>query len=409
MLHDSLNFGGGAERVCLKTIEALKEEGDEVILGTIEPTDWSGLRETMGWTTRPDKEISLLGFSSKKFRVYMSTLAPIVHQRLKNECDLCVGTNGDLMPLDTDVTYMHYLPTSLSSRGSAEQEFSSLLASYMLPFRMAQKSMLKKLRRDALVANSLFTRDAIRARLGCEAQVLYPPVELEAFSSVRSSESRDNTVVACGRFSPEKDFALVLAVAGLLPRIDFVILGTVSGALSLSYYERLRRIKESSKLGNVRIVKSTFATMLSVYSRSKVFLSAMVEESFGLSVAESMASGLVPVVHQSGGPWQDILGSQEGRYGFSFSSARDAAITIDRLMHDERNRQEIVARNDSGVQRFSSTLFKDGMCKIVRDRANSRHARGSGLPAPEGRLVAIPSLYERYVPESDSSILSTRN
>lgn len=371
MLHDSLNFGGGAERVCLKTIEALKEEGDEVVLGTIEPTDWSGLRDTMGGTTRPDKEISLLGFSSKRFRVYMSTLGQVVHQRLKNECDLCVGTNGDLMPLDTDVTYMHYLPTSLSSRASAGQEFSGLLTTYMLPFRMVQKSMVRKLRRDALVANSFFTRDAIRARLGCESQVIYPPVELESFSSVRRSESRDDTVVACGRFSPEKNFELVLAVAKLLPQIDFVILGTSSGALSRSYYEKLQQAKESNKLTNVSIMKSTFAKMLSVYSSSKVFLSAMVEESFGLSVAESMASGLVPVVHRSGGPWQDILARQEGQYGFSFTSARDAAARIKHLMDDERDRAQIVRRNDESVQRFSSTLFKEGMCRIVKDRADS--------------------------------------
>lgn len=375
MLHDSLNFRGGAERVCLKTIEALKEGGDEVVLGTIEPTDWVGLGDTMGWKTRPDKEISLLGFSSMKFRLYMSTLAPIIHARLRSECDLCVGTNGDLMPLDTDVTYMHYLPTSLSSRGNAEQQSSNLAAIYMLPFRMVQSSMLKKLRRDALIANSHFTSDAIRARLECESQVLYPPVELEAFSSVRSSESRDDTVVACGRLSPEKNFELVLAVAKLLPRIDFVILGTSSGALSRSYYARLHRIKESNNLRNVRIVKSTFATMLSVYSRSKVFLSAMVDESFGLSVAESMASGLVPVVHRSGGPWQDILARQEGQFGFSFSSAKDAASTIERLTGDEGDRREIVDRNDEGVKRFSATQFKEGMRRIVKDRADSMPER----------------------------------
>jgi len=371
VLHDSLNFGGGAERVCLKTIEALKEEGDEVILGTIEPTDWDELRDKMGWKSKPDKEISLLRFHSKKFRVYMSTLAPIVQERLKKECDLCVGTNGDLMPLDTDVTYMHYLPTSLSSRSRAEQEFSEVLAIYMIPFRAMQGRTLRKLRRHGLVANSMFTSDAIRARLGCESRILYPPVELETFSSVRGSGSRDNTVVACGRFSPEKNFGFVLEVAGLLPQIHFVILGTSSGALSRSYYEKLQRVKESSKLSNVDIVKSTFATMLSVYSSSKVFLSAMVEESFGLSVAESMASGLVPVVHRSGGPWEDILARQEGRYGFSFTSAQDAATRIKQLMDDEGERGQIARRNDEGVQRFSSTLFKEGMRRIVKDAANS--------------------------------------
>jgi alpha-1,2-mannosyltransferase len=370
ILHDSLNFAGGAERVCLETIEGLKEGGDEVVLGTIEPTDWPSLQDTMGWKTRPDREISLLPFGPKKFRLYMSTLAPLILERLKRESDMCVGTNGDLVPLDTDVTYMHYLPTSLSSRGAADQEFSWLVASYMVPFGIAQRLMLRRLRGDSLVANSSFTRDAIKARLGFDSMVLYPPVELEAFSSVRAVESRDNTVVACGRLSPEKNFELVLAVAALLPRVHFVILGTVSGALSHSYYEKLLGIRESNGLKNVEILKSTFSSMLSTYSTAKVFLSAMAEESFGLSVAEAMASGLVPVVRDSGGPWQDILEAQEGRYGYSFSSAKGAAGTIERLIWDEKGRQEIVARNDIHVQRFSSKSFKDGMREIVRHRAN---------------------------------------
>lgn len=375
ILHDSLNFAGGAERVCLQTIEGLKEGGDEVVLGTIEPTDWHGLRDTMGWRTRPDREISLLPFGTKKFRLYTSTLAPLILGILKRESDTSVGTNGDLMPLDTDVTYMHYLPTCLSLRGASDQQFSKLLASYMIPFGVVQRLMLQRLRGDGLVANSSFTRDAIKARLGFDSQILYPPVELEAFSSVRAVESRDNTVVACGRLSPEKNFELVLAVAALLPRIDFVILGTFSGALSHSYYEKILAMKESSGLKNVKILRSTFSRMLSVYSTSKVFLSPMAEESFGLSVAEAMASGLVPVVRDSGGPWQDILEAQEGRHGFSFSSARGAAATIERLMGDEKERLEIVARNDIHVRRFSSQSFKEGMRRIVRQKENPASAK----------------------------------
>ena len=387
ILHDSLNFAGGAERVCLKTIEALKERGDNVVLGTIEPTDWDGLGETMGAGTRPDKEISLLRFKWKTFRIYLSLLAPLLHSRLMEECDFCIGTNGDLMPLGTDVSYMHYLPLALSSRGSSEEQYSNILEMYTLPFKKMQRSMLNRMPKHSLVTNSCFSRDAIRARLGRDAQVLYPPVELEIFSAVRAVESRQKTVVTCGRFSPEKNYEFVLAVAELLPEMEFAILGTFSGVLSRSYYERLHRIRESKNLKNVRIVKSSFETMLSVFSSSKVFLSAMTDEAFGLSVVEAMASGLVPVVHRSGGPWQDILGRQEGRYGFSFSSAREAASTIQRLMGDERGRQEIVVRNDDGIQRFSSTLFKQGMCGIVKHMANSRPVKkvwASGWP--EGEL-----------------------
>jgi alpha-1,2-mannosyltransferase len=43
----------------------------------------------------------------------------------------------------------------------------------------------------------------------------------------------------------------------------------------------------------------------------------MIGEHFGISVVEAMVSGLVPVVHSSGGPWLDILEQGKGGFGYN--------------------------------------------------------------------------------------------
>ena len=44
--HHSLNIPGGAKRLCLSVIEAIRNEGHEVSLFTAKKTDWSPFRKT---------------------------------------------------------------------------------------------------------------------------------------------------------------------------------------------------------------------------------------------------------------------------------------------------------------------------------------------------------------------------
>ena len=46
-----------------------------------------------------------------------------------------------------------------------------------------------------------------------------------------------------------------------------------------------------------------------IASKSTIFLHTMIEEHFGISIVEMMASGLIPVCHCSGGPESDIVGN----------------------------------------------------------------------------------------------------
>ena len=63
VIHFSLNFVGGAEKLCLTTISALKSVGHSVTLITVERTDWATVQKNFAEYTMPDRELFL--FSAK--------------------------------------------------------------------------------------------------------------------------------------------------------------------------------------------------------------------------------------------------------------------------------------------------------------------------------------------------------
>ena len=105
IIHDSLNSTEGGERLCLKMIEALKDSGYEVILGTIESTNWDKVERTTGMTIRPDRELSLLKAKMHVFRIYMRLLATFLALKMRRDCDIVVNTHGDILFADSHNLY----------------------------------------------------------------------------------------------------------------------------------------------------------------------------------------------------------------------------------------------------------------------------------------------------------------
>ena len=58
--HHSLNILGGAERLCLATIEALRKKGHDVTLVTVEKTDWSIVQKNFRNMAMPNNEVYVM-------------------------------------------------------------------------------------------------------------------------------------------------------------------------------------------------------------------------------------------------------------------------------------------------------------------------------------------------------------
>jgi alpha-1,2-mannosyltransferase len=53
--------------------------------------------------------------------------------------------------------------------------------------------------------------------------------------------------------------------------------------------------------------------LVSHLGSASIGLNTMKDEHFGIGVVEFMASGLIPLVHQSAGPWLDIVVPLKGQ------------------------------------------------------------------------------------------------
>ena len=372
IIHNSLNSTGGGERLCLKTIESLKEAGYEVILATVEPTDWDRVKRIIGDIVKPDREVSLFKMRMRMFGIYMRLLTSFLASKLRKRCDIVVNTHGDVLPIEADVVYMHYPTFALLKENPINTKYSNSLfwRAYFTPYEWIQSFLVKRFLNGLILTNSKFSKKAIRKYTGKNATVVYPPVDVENFALAAKSDARENLVISCGRYSPEKNYEFILEVAEKLKDrpIRFIIVGASSGKISREYYEKLEKIRKAKKLKNVELLRDVdFSKLLALYGKAKIYLHAMRNEHFGISIVEAMAAGLVPIVHRSGGPWEDILKAQQGAHGLSYSTADEAAQTIEDLMENEHARKEIVSRNMGYTYTFSSESYKKKILSIIEN------------------------------------------
>ena len=363
VVHNTLNSVGGGERVCLAVIEALKSMGSKVTLITTEPTDWGRVVRTTGIDVRPDREVHL-PFRLRYFGIYMRfATAPLLSLE-RGKCDIVVNTHGDLLPITSDIIYMHYPTFALLWEGKANIKYSKSLfwKIYFYPYVWIQRRLANKVRWRVLLTNSEFSREAIRKYIGAEARVLYPPVDVSEFLKVSGSKDREDRVVSCGRYTPEKNYELVLKVAKELPHVEFVIIGAYSGKVSSTYYTKLLKMKERLGLKNVRLLRNVPRDeQLRIYSKSKVFLHAMIGEHFGIAVVEGMAAGLIPVVHKSGGPWYDIV--DRGRYGLGYTSIEEAVDAVEKGL---RSFYSMTTQTVGRAALFHKDRFTEEFTSIVK-------------------------------------------
>jgi alpha-1,2-mannosyltransferase len=97
-----------------------------------------------------------------------------------------------------------------------------------------------------------------------------------------------------------------------------------------------------------------------VLGRSAAFIHVRPHEPFGIVVAEAMAAGAVPIVHQSGGPWIGIV--RLGRYGLGFDAEEEAVTSICRALELADKLRTVVVRRS---YEFSYDMFKQKLKEII--------------------------------------------
>lgn len=165
---------------------------------------------------------------------------------------------------------------------------------------------------DTIVANSNFTAEWVQAYWNKEAEVIYPPINLENIAGQSGDLKKTKRVVCIGRFfevpggNNKNHMTILQSFQQMMrPDIELVFIGAVQ---NITYYDRLKlaagqdeRIKFFHNLSRRDYLKilgeSVFVWAATGYQAKK----PSGREHFGIFAAEAMAMGTIPIVHNSGG------------------------------------------------------------------------------------------------------------
>lgn len=378
--HHSLNFAGGAEKLCLSVIEALRNEGHFVSLVTVEKTDWTFVHKNFGQVTQPDHEhyattyrfSKNLSNTPKAVTYFVAYVLELLNSKLKGKQDLIINTFGDVINSLSDLTYVHF-PLRAAIEMSQIPAFANRsFWCATAPLYDCMSFTLDKIHEGILLTNSKFMQSIIREFLRRESLVVYPPVNVEDISSQsRQTQKERNLVVVVASYTPKRHLEQVPVIAKHSSHARFVIMGKADEYSRPTLDNLKRQISTLGVQDKVKILTNVpYESFKQTLFKAKVYLHVMPFDHFGISLVEAMAAGCVPVVHRSGGPWIDILDRRQGEYGFSYLAPEEAARQVDALVTKEDLTVQVANRALNRAKTFDKKVFMKKIVDVVQTLGN---------------------------------------
>lgn len=351
VVHPHLSVIGGAEQVLVNVLEALAERKHKIfVIGKLPKADGFEKIARADITQIP---YGPFWFEFKRFQAHQKLLLQplFLMDKLRRKiryADLEIMTQDPIFSLGVGkwkVAYVHF-PENLQRLEGANPRLKKFWKVFYLPIMLRLRQQVNKI--DLLLCNSEYTRKAILTRWGRTAEVVYPPADVEDFHLA----PKENFVVSVGRFVPTKNYETIIHVAKLMPDLQFLIIGRKH--TQDAYYEKIKKLKPANVelLTDVRRLE-----MVSILSKAKIYLHAMIGEHFGISVVEAMAAGCIPIIHNSGGTKEAI-----GNLGYVYNTLPECVDCIYRAL-DSKTEPEKIAEH---ARMFSSENFKKSLINALK-------------------------------------------
>ncbi|RPB28640.1 UDP-Glycosyltransferase/glycogen phosphorylase [Terfezia boudieri ATCC MYA-4762] len=296
--------------------------------------------------------------------------------------------------------YVHYPTISTDMLDSLPSENASIKMKvkkqywkmFSLMYRTCGSSV------DVVMTNSSWTARHIRSLWPKEttseaapggAKVVFPPCSVSEITSAIpiTNTPRQPYLLSIAQFRPEKRIDILIrafayfykslpASSPLKAKSRLVLLGSVRDDDDAKRVYELRLlahelgVKEQVEF----VLNAPWKAVLGWLGKSWVGVNAMWNEHFGIGVVEYLAAGLVGVVHDSGGPKEDIvvegLGIKELtlKTGYhatdipSFASAFQKALSL-----PSKDVLALRKRAQASSARFSEEVFAKGWLEAMED------------------------------------------
>ena len=176
-----------------------------------------------------------------------------------------------------------------------------------------------------------------------------------------SNPRRENIIIVITRYSPDKKIETAIKIAKILHTIyknfKMIIIGNILPD-NYEYYRYLQTLICMWRLNETISLQCNVPLnyVLKLMGKSKILLHPTFEEPFGISVAEGMSAGLIPVVPFKGGN-TEFVPTQ-----FHFTREEEAVkIIIEAMKMSDEDRLKLSKFPDI----FSVINFKTNLKKII--------------------------------------------
>lgn len=368
VIHDWLITYGGAERV-LEQILQVFPQADLFALCDFTPENERGYFLNKPVST---SFLQKFPFARQKYRSYLPLMPMAIEQFDLSEYDLIISsshavahgvlTNSEQLHIsyinNTMVyawdLYHHYLDGAGLKRG-----LSGIVARMIMHYIRNWDSASAG-RVDQYLANSSYMAGRIKKLYNKQAEVIYPPVEVEKFEI---SSQREDYYVTVARLVPFKRIDLIVEAFNKTPDRRLIVIGDGPD----------RKTLERSAGSNIEFPGFQNQKFVNKYiKRARAFLFSSVEP-FGIAVVEALACG-TPVIAYDRGAAPEIVCDGENGILFDKQDADGMIAAVERFEKREASFDPVQIR--SGAFRFSSRefrkQFRNYVARAIRQKFHNR-------------------------------------
>lgn len=243
-----------------------------------------------------------------------------------------------------------------------DKGFKGLLAKYIL-HKMRMWDVRTANGVDHFIANSHFIARRIKKVYGRDADVIYPPVDVERF---KLNENKEEYYLTASRLVPYKRIDLIVDAFKAMPDKKLIVIGDGP---------EMKKIRDKASANTEILGFQSNEIMENCMRNAKAFVFAA-EEDFGITPVEAQACGTPVIAYGKGGVLETIRGMSKTTPTGVFFDKQHVDSIIDAVNKFESNFDlfaPIECRNNA--MRFSAERFKNEIHSYVNDKWNDFKGR----------------------------------
>lgn len=210
---------------------------------------------------------------------------------------------------------------------------------------------------DYFIANSKFIAKRIWKCYRREADVIYPPVDVEAFEYC---DQKEDFYLTASRMVPYKKMDLIVEAFTQMPDKKLIVIGTGPD------FNKIQKIAEGHD--NIELMGyQPFNVLKEHMQKAKAFVFAA-EEDFGITPVEAQACGTPVIAYGKGGALETVRGLENNPTGVFFYK-QDKESLIKAINYFENNLEKIQTEDcRKNALNFGIDKFKKDLEEYISNR-----------------------------------------